>query len=195
MCVSACACVCLQALWWAYTGYLGVCQQVRSGSPQIWERKKWDGKNYAAIITICCWKPCRLTHSKEEVSLKSTKQLSLTQRKIKQEIKPCLSALYAWVMVLLPEPVRAAGALREKLLTARLWPRCFRLHAVRHLESMLCLIRYQSDSVMPNLWNKWPIQERKKMYPHFKLSGPRIQLSMYDQSVQLRPVNIHLKLN
>lgn len=43
------------------------------------------------------------------------------------------------------------GVLLEKLLTARLWPRCFRRQAVRHLESMLCLIRYQSDSVIPNL--------------------------------------------
>lgn len=43
------------------------------------------------------------------------------------------------------------GVLREKLLTARLWPRCFRRQAVRHLESMLCLILYQSDSVIPNL--------------------------------------------
>lgn len=80
---------------------------------------------------------------------------------IKQETKTCLSAHNAWDMARLPEPVRAAGALREKLLTARLWPRCFRLHAVRHLESMLCLIRYQSDSVMPNLWNRWPIQDKK----------------------------------
>lgn len=55
----------------------------------------------------------------------------------------------------LPEPV-PRGVRLEKLLTARLWPRCLRLQAVRHLESMLCLMRYQSDSLMANLWNKWP---------------------------------------
>lgn len=53
------------------------------------------------------------------------------------------------------------GVRLEKLLTARLWPRCLRLQAVRHLESMLCLIRYQSDSEMPNLWNKWPAKRKK----------------------------------
>lgn len=52
------------------------------------------------------------------------------------------------------------GVRLEKLLTARLWPRCLRLQAVRHLESMLCLIRYQSDSEMPNLWNKWPAERK-----------------------------------
>lgn len=59
-----------------------------------------------------------------------------------------------------PEPV-PRGVRLEKLLTARLWPRCLRLHAVRHLESMLCLMRYQSDSEMPNLWNKWPVSRQQ----------------------------------
>lgn len=53
------------------------------------------------------------------------------------------------------------GVRLEKLLTARLWPRCLRLQAVRHFESMLCLMRYQSDSVMPNLWNKWPVRTQR----------------------------------
>lgn len=55
------------------------------------------------------------------------------------------------------------GVRLEKLLTARLWPRCLRLQAVRHFESMLCLIRYQSDSLMPNLWNKWPVKTWEKL--------------------------------
>lgn len=155
-----------------------MCQQVRSGSPQISERKKWDGNHYAAITTICCWKPYWLSHSEKEVSLKIAKQLSHTHRN--DQTKDLRHN--AWVMELLPVPVRAAGTLREKLLTARLWPRCFRLHAVRHLESMLCLMRYQSDSVMPNLWNRWPTYRIKKTDSQFKWFWPRIQSNTYNQS-------------
>lgn len=92
------------------------------------------------------------------------------------------------------------GVRLEKLLTARLWPRCLRLQAVRHLESMLCLIRYQSDSEMPNLWNKWPADtNRRKMLTRLTISmisKPCLQMFLIDYINWMSTVkcNIHHKI-